>query len=87
MVDSASRNHAILPIYATLPISHANLFILLGKEVGGKERMETWRNLGCLQFGSVQSLSCVLLFGISWTAACQASLSITNSQSLLTHVH
>ena len=32
---------------------------------------------------SVQSLSCVRLFVIPWTAACQASLSITNSQSLL----
>ena len=30
-----------------------------------------------------QSLSCVLLFATPWTAACQASLSITNSQSLL----
>ena len=35
------------------------------------------------QFSSVQSLSCVLLFVTPWTAACQASLSITNSQSLL----
>ena len=35
------------------------------------------------QFSSVQSLSCVWLFAISWTAACQVSLSITNSQSLL----
>ena len=31
---------------------------------------------------SVQSLSCVRLFATPWTAACQASLSITNSQSL-----
>ena len=35
------------------------------------------------QFGSVQSLSCVRLFVTPWTAACQASLSITNSWSLL----
>ena len=35
------------------------------------------------QFSSVQSLSHVQLFATSWTAACQASLSITNSQSLL----
>ena len=34
-------------------------------------------------FNSVQSLSCVRLFATPWTAACQASLSITNSQSLL----
>ena len=32
---------------------------------------------------SVQLLSCVPLFGTLWTAACQASLSITNSRSLL----
>ena len=32
---------------------------------------------------SVQSLSCVQLFATPWTTACQASLSITNSQSLL----
>ena len=35
------------------------------------------------EFSSVQSLSCVRLFATPWTAACQASLSITNSQSLL----
>ena len=32
---------------------------------------------------SVQSLSCVWLFATPWIAACQASLSITNSRSLL----
>ena len=32
---------------------------------------------------SVQLLSCVRLFATPWTAACQASLSITSSQSLL----
>ena len=34
-------------------------------------------------FSSVQLLSCVRLFTVPWTAACQASMSITNSQSLL----
>ena len=34
------------------------------------------------QFSSLQSLSCVQLFATWGTAACQASLSITNSQSL-----
>ena len=34
-------------------------------------------------FSSVQSLSCVQLFGTPWTAARQASLSIINSRSLL----
>ena len=32
---------------------------------------------------SVQSLSCVRLFATPWTVACQASLSVNNSQSLL----
>ena len=36
-----------------------------------------------IHFSSVQSLSCVLLFVIPWTAARQASLSITNSHSSL----
>ena len=40
-----------------------------------------WRNTH--QFSSVQSLSCVRLFATPWIAAGQASLSITNSQSLL----
>ena len=35
-----------------------------------------------LIFSSVQSLSRVQLFATPWTAACQASLSINNSQSL-----
>ena len=35
------------------------------------------------QFSSVQSLRCVRLFAIPWTAAHQASLSITNCRSLL----
>ena len=39
-------------------------------------------NVG-VQFSSVQSLSCVRLFATPWTAACQASLSITNSRSSL----
>ena len=38
---------------------------------------------GAIKFGSVQSLSGVQLFATPWTAARQASLSITNSQNLL----
>ena len=34
------------------------------------------------QFSPIQSLSCVRLFATPWTAAHQASLSITNSRSL-----
>ena len=36
-----------------------------------------------VQFSSVQSLSCVRLFATPWIAACQASLSTTNSRSSL----
>ena len=45
----------------------------------GQEEKGTIEN----EINSVQSLSCVRLFVTPWTAACQASLSITNSQSLL----
>ena len=40
------------------------------------------RLLPSLQFSSVQFTQSVRLFGTPWTAACQPSLSITNSQSL-----
>ena len=47
----------------------------------------TWTNRNILYsssiFSSVQSLSHVRLFVTPWIAACQASLSITNSWSLL----
>ena len=41
----------------------------------------------CPSFSSVQSLSHVQLFANPWTTACQATLSITNSQSSLTQTH
>ena len=44
--------------------------------VGERER-DSW------VVSSVQLLSCVRFFATPWTAACQASLSITSSQSLL----
>ena len=53
-----------------------------------KEEIE-WSHRTCpirviiFQFSSVQSLSHIWLFVTPWTAACQASLSITNSQNLL----
>ena len=43
----------------------------------------TLKFLPYLQFVSVQSLNRVWLYVTPWTSACQASLSITNSQSLL----
>ena len=44
-------------------------------------------NVVWLQFSSVHLLSPVWLFETPWIAARQASLSITNSWSLLTHIH
>ena len=45
--------------------------------------LKEWSNDSSVQFSSVHSLSHVRLFMTSWTAAHQASLSITNSWSLL----
>ena len=42
-----------------------------------------WDKISSICFSSVQSLSCVQLFSTPWTAAYQASLSITSSRSLL----
>ena len=51
-----------------------------GIEVQGLAEVDSF---AILDLSSVQSLSRVWLFVTPWTAACQASLSITNSQSLL----
>ena len=70
--------HLIPPVYSRRPLStwHTKLF------------NQVWRSTVniTLQWNSsvsVQSLSRVRLFAIPWTAARQASLSITNSRSLL----
>ena len=47
------------------------------------KKIRHWKMSFPGQFSSVQSLSQFWLFATPWTAACQASLSITNSQSLL----
>ena len=49
---------------------------MLRKDIGLSQLCES------SHFSSVQSLSHVWLFATPWTAACQASLSITNSRSL-----
>ena len=43
----------------------------------------TWSIHHSIHFSSVQSISCVWLFGTPWIAAHQASLSITNSRRSL----
>ena len=67
---------------------------LSGSSFNGILQARYWRGLSCPPLGdlpcyciasvsSVQSFSCIWLFATPWSAARQASLSITNSQSLL----
>ena len=53
--------------------------------ISSVKHVETKIRIFCpsVQFSSVQSLSRVWLFVTPWITACQAALSITNSQSLL----
>ena len=44
-------------------------------------KLKFWGRGNMNLFSSVQALSCVWLFVMPWTAACQAFLSITNSRS------
>ena len=56
------------------------------QSVGSQRVRHNWISMHaywCTGISSVQSLSRVWLFVTPWTAACQASLSINNSQSLL----
>jgi len=56
---------------------------VVANEVRKTARHQSMEALSEPQFSSVQSLSHVRLFAIPWTAARRASLSITNSWSLL----
>ena len=59
-----------------------NLIIKWIAKTALKEK-QMWERPSYLIFSSIQLLSSVRLFATPWTIACQASLSITNSQSLL----
>ena len=59
-----------------------SVLTILRAEEEAEEPQLSYLNIGD-QFSSVQSLSRVQLFTIPWTAARQASLSITNSRSSL----
>ena len=73
--------------WSRLPLPTPKLPILKGSNLNLPLHWWTCLSLYFLlydfQFSSVQSLSRVWLFVTPWTAAGQASLSITNSQSLL----
>ena len=73
-----------------LPVQGTQIRTLVGKiphavKCGQKQTKSKNKLTECfssVQFISVQLLSCVQLFATPWIAACQASLSITNSRSL-----
>ena len=65
----------ILPTSAVLPAPTDILSLSWSNKAGALTPQ--------VQFSSVQLLSCVRLFTTPWTAACQASLSITNSRTYL----
>ena len=67
--------------WSGLPFSTPGVFLTQGSNLHllGKKNNSLWLQLH--QFSSVQSLSRVQLFATSWTAACQASLTITNFQT------
>ena len=68
-----------------LSSSSAEVLCLGGGRLFSHSSLSWWitkLKLRWAQFSSVQSFSRVLLFATPWTAACQASLSITNSRSL-----
>ena len=76
--DDLTPNALLMPYEELAYITHLSLkvFVVL---------MQVLQDLYCFlfQFSSVQLLSRVQLFAAPWTAARQASLSITNPQSLL----
>ena len=76
-------------VISCLTTSNLPWFMDLTIQVQSKETTNDWWGpctkimKGLFLFSSVQSLSHVQLFATPRTAACQASLSLTNSQSLL----
>ena len=65
--DEFVGEKVVSPSYSSAILTPPNLYFLIPS----------------IQFSSVQSLSHVWIFVTPWTAACQASLSTTNSWSLL----
>ena len=74
--------HSIFPSMRVF--SNQSVFPSGGQSIGASASASVLpKNIQGSLFSSVQSLSHVRLFTTSWTAACHASLSITNSQNLL----
>ena len=80
LVSYSRSFRQLIPLGISVPL------FLSPSEIQDSERQATRSGRNSLlffQFSSVQSLSCVQLFVTPWITACQASLSITNSQSSL----
>ena len=81
--NTGVRCHALLQgIFPTQGID-LHLFRLLHWQAVSLSVAPSGKPVFYCQFSLVQLLNCIRLFATPWTAACQASLSITNSQSLL----
>ena len=79
-----SRLEGSLQVGKSLPgRGNQGLKLRTEKEQSRFKRGEFWKRVDICVSQSVQSLSRVQLFAAPWTAAHQASLTITNSQSLL----
>ena len=87
-VFSNSSKTSVLPCSAFFIVQLSHLYMTTGKAIALTRWTFVGRVMSLLfnmlsQFSSVQSLSHVRLFATPWTAARQASLSITSSWSLL----
>jgi len=65
------------------PTPHVQYYSICAVTCMNRAASMIGQSSGFTQFSLAQSLSCVQLFMTPWTAACQASLSITNFWSLL----
>ena len=79
-----TKSYQFCPIVRiTQDVAFSDRLLALGNVNLGSLQVFPWLDCSLLfHFSSVQSLSRVQLFATPWTAGCQASLSITNSQSL-----
>ena len=87
MVHGVTKRQTQLSVHAHTPThthAHRHTHWIMSALLCFKPYLRTWSltytSLGLLWY-SVQSLSCIRLFATPWTAARQASLSITNSWS------
>ena len=80
MVTISKCTHIVMLYTLSIYNFICPLLVNLSKQ---KKKNQYLSNILPFQFSSVQLISCVQLFATPWTAACQASLSITNSQSFL----